>query len=166
MLDLLCIGRAYRRDKIACFNRRFDEVHLSADLHQPVVILVYTDSEDIFQDILVKAALILDIMNGEHGFYPFQPFASLHNPLCINANQRRLPVVGMNDVGAYADMGNDLQSRLGKESKPFPVIVIPVNVFPFIIIFVIDQKAGNPFVGRFKNAAVLFSPGQGHLNAA
>ena len=49
-----------------------------------------------------------------------------------------MPVVGVDDVGEEADLGEDLQRRFGEESEALGVVKLPVGGGAPEVIFIVE----------------------------
>jgi hypothetical protein len=83
--------------------------------------------------------------------------------LKVHRNQRRLPVVAMDDAGTPVKAGNGFQDSPGKKAEPFAVIVEPVKPLTLKVILVVKKIIGNSLPDQFEEAAVLVAPAYGNV---
>ncbi len=154
--NLLRIGRAHRRHAVCALHRALDHIDAVAVFQQRYRRL--RDAEHILDQLFAVFALILDVMDGEHGFHAaVKLFVGIEDAE-IDRDQRRLPVVGMDDVRLEVDVGQHLQRGAGKEREPLRVVVVPVEAVPLEIVLVVDQVHNHAAGVRLEHAAVLPAP--------
>ena len=118
---LACIAGRNRRHLVRALNGAFHEVDTAVILHQ--VRVLPSNGQRILQDLHAVFALILDVMDREHGFDAAVLLQMSVIQVQIYGHQRRLPIVGVDDVGDEVHMKQHLQNGAGEKRKPLAVIV-------------------------------------------
>ena len=107
-------------------------------------------------------ALILDVMDREHGFDAAVLLQMSVIQVQIYGHQRRLPIVGVDDVRDEVHMKQHLQNGAGEKRKPLAVIVKAVQSSSFKIVFIVQKVIFYAVVRQFKQAAILVAPAYGN----
>ena len=157
---LACIAGRNRRHLVRALNGAFHEVDTAVILHQ--VRVLPSNGQRILQDLHAVFALILDVMDREHGFDAAVLLQMSVIQVQIYGHQRRLPIVGVDDVGDEVHMKQHLQNGAGEKRKPLAVIVKAVQSSSFKIVFIVQKVIFYAVVRQFKQAAILVAPAYGN----
>ena len=79
--------------------------------------------EQVLQKIQTVLALILDVMDGEGGLDAGELLQMPVIKIQVNADQRSLPVIGVDDIRSKIDVLEHLKNGTGEEGEPLAVII-------------------------------------------
>ena len=118
------------------------------------------DAQHIFQDLAAIAALILDVVDGEHGFDVLIERTGGEHQVIIYRNKRGLPVVAVDHVRLPVQIRQDLEHSLGKVGKALGVVIFAVDLTAGKVIFVVNKIECHAVRLIAEDAAVLVAPAQ------
>ena len=97
-------------------------------------------------------------MDGEQRLDVVVPRVLGIEQIVVDRNKRRLPVVGMDEIGMEVDIGEHFQDRAREERITLGVIIEAVELVALEVILVIDEVVGAVVPSCPEQTAVLMSP--------
>jgi hypothetical protein len=165
-LDLPGIGGRHGVYGVRAENGPFKQIDVPVHHQRAVIRPAPVQAEQILQRLSAEAALILDVVNGEHGANVPQPQIQHAQIPQINGNQRRLPVVAVNDVWRSSQHGKNSHDRPGKEAEAFPVVVVAVKLRALKILFIVQKVPGHTVFFHLEQPAVGMAPREINIGIA
>ena len=128
---------------------------------------VFRQAQHFPEEGVGHLALVFDVVDGEQGFDALVFRNVVVEALQESGHQGGLPVVAVDHIGIEIDVGNGFQNGSGEVGKPFAVIVIPVDVVPVEVIFVVYKVIIEVGLGSggFEDTTVQHPPAQRHAEA-
>ena len=165
-MELGGIGGADGGNGIGHQHGALHQVHIAVHLQCAVIIPPSVKAEQLVHGVLAVAALILDVVDGEH-----RPDAAHRLPpgthvLEIDGHQRRLPVVAVEDVGHPVQTGQQVDDRLAEEGEALAVVELAVQRTAAEIVLVVHEVPRHAVLLQREQAAVLVAPAQVHIDIA
>lgn len=121
------------------------------------------DAQGILHNIHAVFALILDIVDGEHRFDAAVRFQVPVIQVQIHGHQRRLPVVGVDDVRVEVYMKQHLADGARKEGKALAVIIKAIQPGALEIVLIVQKIVFHAAGFQLEQAAVLVAPAHRHI---
>ena len=121
------------------------------------------DAEHILEDLAAVAALVLDVVDGEHGLDILVEGTRGEHQVIVHRHQRGLPVIAVDDVRLPFQVGQHLEHRLGKIGEALRVVILAVDLAAGEIVLVVDEIEGHAVRLIAEHAAVLVAPAQAHI---
>ena len=159
-LDFLCIRGRNGRDRGGSDDSRLHQVDVAVHGHEARAEVRVVDAEDVLQDFAAVAALILDIVDGEHGLDVFIERTGREHQIVVDRDQSGLPVVAVDDVRLPVEVGQHFEHCLGVVREALCVVVLAVDLTAREVILVVDEVEGHAVRLIAENAAVLVAPAQ------
>ena len=119
------------------------------------MVIRFINADAFAQHVRSVPALIFHIVDGENS--PDVPVGI--DGLGENHSQRRLPVVGVNDIRHKSCDLRTLDHSAAEEREPFTFIIEPVDFAAFEIVFVIHEVIDHAVLLKFEDPHVLAAPG-------
>ena len=165
-LQLVGVGGGHGGDGVGAEDGALEEVHVAVHQQRAVLGPAGVQAEQVAQDVRVEAALILDVMNGQHR--ADAPVAVLPHAvvLQVDGHQGGLPVVAMDDLRPELQMPQHPHHSPGEESEPLAVVHVAVELRPAEVLLVVQEIPGHPVPLQGEEAAVAVPPGQVHVVVA
>ena len=116
------------------------------------------DTEHILQDLAAVAALILDVVDREHGLDVFIERTGCEHQVVVYRNEGSLPVVAVDDIRLPVQIGQNLKHSLGVVREALCIVVLAVDLAAGEVILVIDKIISNAVCLVAEDAAVLVAP--------
>ena len=160
------IGGADGGDRVGHQHGGLHEIHVAVHLQRAVVPPALVQTEKVGHGVGAVAALILDIMDGEHGFDTPHRVPAGGNVLEIDGHQRRLPVVAVNHIRHPVQTGQQIHHRLAEKGEAFAVVILAVQPAPAEIVLVIHEIPRHAPILHDEQAAVLVPPCHVHIDIA
>ena len=159
-LDLASVGRRNRGHRSRGHDRGLHQVNIAVHRHEARAEVRVVDAEHILKDFAAVAALILDIMDGKHGFDVLIERTGGEHQVIVHRHERTLPVVAVDDVRLPVEVGQHLQHGLGEVGEAFRVVILAVDLAAGKVILVVDEIEGYAVRLIAEHAAVLVAPAQ------
>ena len=159
-LDLVGVGRGNRGNRSGSHDSGLHQVDVAVHRHKAGAEVCVVNAEHILQNLTAVAALILDVVNGEHGLDVLVERAGSKHQIVVNRNEGGLPVVAVDDIGLPVQIGQNLEHSLGVVRETLCVVVLAVDLAASEVILVVDKIIGNAIRLIAEDAAVLVAPAQ------
>ena len=159
-LDLVCVGGGDRRHRSGGHDRGLHQVDVAIHRHEARAEVRVVDAEHILEDLAAVAALILDVVDGEHGLDVLIERTGGEHQVVVDRHERALPVVAVDDVGLPLQIGQHLEHGLGEVGEALCVVILAVDLAAGEVILVVDEVEGHAIRFIAENAAVLVAPAQ------
>ena len=132
--------------------------HIDAAVIFQQICVVHGNAHYLVEYVHAVLALILDIVDSEHGLDILIAVLIFVVGLIINWNKGGLPVVAVYYLRLPVDVPDKLHYRTGEENKALAVVIEAVKTVSCVVIFVIQQIICHVVCMTLENAAVLLSP--------
>ena len=164
--QLIGIRGRYSGDGVSAQNGTLEQVHVA--VHQQCAVLGPTgiQAKQVPQDIGIIPALVLNIMNGQHGAYRAEALLPHTVIFEVDGHQGSLPVVAVNDLRPKLQMPQHPDDRPGEKREPFTVIHVAIQLRAVKILLIIQKIPRNSVLLQRKQATVAVAPGQVHIVVA
>ena len=133
--QLLTVRLRHGRHLIGRYDRGLHEVRAVVEAQN--LVARSGKADHIVIKAQVRLALILNIMDREDALRVWEALVVLG--LEKQRNQRRLPVVAVDDIGLQADERHRSQGRLCKIRVPLAVVRAPIHAAAAEIVLVVDK---------------------------
>ena len=141
----------------------FHEAHIVIELEHIFVEIALVQSEDIFQHLPAIAALILDIMDGEHTLGMGEGGLTIAVLQKIDGHKSGLPVVAMNHIGIPINLVRCLNNSPGEKCETLTIIIVAINAMTLEIAFIVHKIVSDTIPLQLEQTAVSAAPGQAHI---
>ena len=118
------------------------------------------NAEHILQNLTAVAALVLDVVDSEHGLDVLVERTGSEHQVVVNRNEGGLPVVAVDHIRLPLQIGQYLEYRLGVVREALCVVVLAVDLAACEVILIIDEIIGNAVCLVAEDTAVLVAPAQ------
>ena len=165
-LQLVGIGGRHGVDGVGAEDGALEQVHVAVHEDGAVIGPAVVQSEQISQGLLAVAALILDVVDGQHrpdGAVAVHPHAVV---LQIDGHQSGLPVVAVDDLRPELHVVQHLHHGPGEEAEALAVVHVAVQIRPVEILLVVQEVPRHAVPLQGEQAAVAVAPGQVHIVVA
>ena len=171
--QLLSVGGRHGGDIGGGHDGALHQVHVPVEGQHPLVEVVAAQADDILQHLVAVAALILDVVDGEHALGIAQLGDAVLVLQQVDGYQSGLPVVAVDDVGPPVQLSRRLDDGPGEIGEPLAVVEVAVHLPALEVVLVVYKPVGDPVPLQLEDAAVHLPPGQrdveilqeGHLAA-
>ncbi|MPM89989.1 hypothetical protein SDC9_137105 [bioreactor metagenome] len=165
VLKLLRVGGAHGGDEVRGVNGAFHQIYIPVVGEHLLIEVFPREAEKIFQRMVAVTALIFDIVDGKHRLGRGKLGHAVPFLQQVNGNQRRLPVVAVDNIRTPVQMARNFDYRAGKISKPFAVVIVAIYLGPLKVILVIHKPPGNAVPLKGVNPTVAAAPGELKIKA-
>ena len=162
-LQLVGVGGGHGVDGVGAQNGALEQVHVPVHQDGAVVRPAVVQAEQVPQCLLAVAALVLDVVDGQHGPDAAEPVLPHAVVLQIDGHQGGLPVVAVDDLRPELEVGQHPHHRPGEEAEPLPVVHVAVQLRPVEVLLVVQEVPGDAVLLQGEQAAVAVPPGQVHV---
>ena len=166
VVELLGIGGADGGHRVGHQHGGLHQVHVAVHLQGAVIPPALVQAEQVGHGVGAIAALILDIMDGEHGFDTPHRVPAGGHILEIDGHQRRLPVVAVDHIRHPVQAGHQVHHRLAEKGKALAVVILAVQAAPAEIVLVVHEIPCYAPVLHDEQSAVLVPPRHVHIDIA
>ena len=118
------------------------------------------NAEHILQNLTAVAALVLDVVDSEHGLDVLVERTGSEHQVVVNRNEGGLPVVAVDHIRLPLQIGQYFEYRLGVVREALCVVVLAVDLAACEVILIIDEIIGNAVRLIAEDTAVLVAPAQ------
>ena len=123
------------------------------------------NAQHVLHQLHTILTLILDVVDGQHRLDALKALTICIEDVIVQRHQSGLPVVGVDDVGLKADVGQHLQHSAGEECETLGVVIVTVQTLTLEIILVIQQIVDDAIHLSLEHAAILTAPCHRHGQA-
>ena len=166
VMELGGIGGADGGHSIGHQHGALHQVHVAVHLQRAVIIPPSVKTEQLIHGILTIAALIFDVVDGEHRADAAHCLPPGTHVLEVDGYQRRLPVVAVEDVGHPVQTGQQVDDRLAEKGEALAVVKLAVQRIAAEVVLVVHEIPRHAVLFQRKQAAVLVPPAQIHIDIA
>ena len=164
IVDLFGIAWAYGGHDVGFLNGSLHHVHVAVVFQNGTMVV--RNTQHIPGDVQAMLTLILDVVDGEHGFDVLIESIVTVEFIQVNRSHCGLPVVAVENINFKVDVFDQFHSSFGVECKTFRIIVVAVETVSLEVVFVVQEVVGHAVIVCGVNTAVLISPSQSHVEIA
>ena len=165
-LQLVGVSRRDGVDGVGAQDGALQQVHVPVHQNGAVIRPAVVQAEQVPQGLAAVAALVLNIMNGEHGPDTPEPLLPHAVVLQIDGHQGGLPVVAVDDLRPEPQVGQHPHHGPGEKSEPLAVVHVAVQLRTPEILLVVQEVPGDAVPFHGEQPAVAVAPGQVHIVVA
>ena len=165
-MELAGIGGTDGGDLIGGHQGGLHQIHIAVHGDGAVIEPIAVQAQQILHNMRPKTALILDIMDGEHGFDTAQLLLPAGRILQIHGDQRRLPVVAVDHLRHILQPGQQRHHRPAEKGEALAVVIFAVEASALEIALVIHEIPCHALILQGEQAAILVAPAQIHIDVA
>ena len=164
VMELGGVGGTDGGDGVRHEHGTLHQVHVAVHAEGAVIVPATIQTEELVHAVAAVAALILNVVNGEHrADMAYLPPAG-GRVLEIDGHQRRLPVVAVEDVRHPVQAGQQVDDRVAEKGEALAVVKLTVQAAAAEVFFVVHEVPGHAPVMEGEQAAVLMPPAQVHVD--
>ena len=149
--------------RIGAQNGALQQVHVPVHQDGAVVRPAVVQAEQVPQGLPAIAALVLDVMDGQHRPDAAEPLLPHAVVLQVDGHQGGLPVVAVEHVRPEPEAGQHPHHGPGEEAEPLPVVHIAVQLRAVEVLLVVQEIPGDAVLLQGEQPAVAVAPGQVHI---
>ena len=161
--QLVGIGGGDGVYRVGAEDSALEEVGVPVQQHGAVLDPAGVQAEELAQDIGVVPALVLDVVDGDHGFdgaVAVLPHAVVFQ---VDGDQGRLPVVAVDHLGPELETVQHPHHGPGEEGEALTVVGLTVEGAPAKVLLVVQEVPGYAVLLHGEQAAVVVPPGKVHV---
>ena len=129
----------------------------------PLVEIALVQADDVLEDLVAVAALVLDVVDGEHALGAAQLGDAVFLLQQIDGDQGGLPVVAVDDVGRPVQLAGRFDDGPGEVGEALAVVKMAVDLPALEVVLVVHKPVGDALPLQLEDAAVDLPPGQGDV---
>ena len=163
VLQFLRVGGGNGVHRIRAEDGSLQKVHVPVHKDGAVLRPAFVKTEEVPQRFPAIAALVLDIMDAEHrpdGAVAGVPDAVV---LQVDGDQRRLPVVAVDDVRPELQVVQHFHHCPGEKAEALAVIGIAIEPRAAEVLLVIQEVPGDALPLQGEESAVAVPPAKVHI---
>ena len=165
-MELGGVGGADGGDGVGHEHGALHQVHVAVHLQRAIVVPAAIQPEELVHRVAAEAALIFDVVDGEHGADAPHLRPAGGHVLEVDGHKGRLPVVAVEHVGHPVQAGHQVDDRLGEEGEALAVVKLAVQPGTGEVVLVVHEVPGHATALQREQAAVLMPPAQVHVDIA
>ena len=163
ILELAGIGGGDGGDIVGGVDGPLHQVHVPMVGQHMLVEVAGVETEQILQQLLAVAALVLDVVDGKDRLGPIELGHTGALLQQIDGSQGGLPVIGVDHIGVPVQVGGGLHHGTGEEGETLGVVIVAVETGALEVVLVIHEIIGHAVPLELKDAAIGRAPGQDHV---
>ena len=158
--QLLGVGGRDGGDEVGGHDGALHQVDVLVVAQHPLVEIAAVQANDVLQYLVAVAALILDVVDGEHRLGVGQLGDVVPLLQHVDRDQGGLPVVAVDDVRGPAEVARRLDDGPGEVGKALTVIKVAVQLPAFEVILIVHEPVGDAVLLQGEDTAVHVPPRQ------